>query len=238
METRIVVVEPEGEINIGFIARVAANFGVEKLYLVNPRVEIGEEARRFSAHAASFLDNNTVIVDSLPEALSGVEVSACTSANIGDTGDVLRHPLTPREFAELHGWKNLAIVFGRESVGLTREEIKLCDVLVTIPASPAYPVLNVSHTVAIILYELYVWRTRGFHRPLEYPDKKDYDLFIKMFDDLVAHLSLPEDQAERIRIAGRHMIVKSRVTKGELRLVTYAFSKVLAKLRRCGTESD
>ena len=52
------------------------------------------------------------------------------------------------------------MLFGREGTGLTQEEIAKCDLLVSIPADKRYPILNLSHALAIILYRLS--RTRGF----------------------------------------------------------------------------
>ena len=47
-----------------------------------------------------------------------------------------------------------ALVFGRENYGLYKDELALCETTVTIPTSPDYPVLNLSHAVGILLYEI------------------------------------------------------------------------------------
>ena len=47
----------------------------------------------------------------------------------------------------------VAIVFGPEGMGLTHDELGLCDLLLTIPTWEGYPILNLSHTVAIVCYE-------------------------------------------------------------------------------------
>jgi tRNA C32,U32 (ribose-2'-O)-methylase TrmJ len=38
---------------------------------------------------------------------------------------------------------------------LANEELALCDIVVTIPANPENPILNVSHAAAVIFYEVY-----------------------------------------------------------------------------------
>ena len=38
-------------------------------------------------------------------------------------------------------------------MGLTQEELRACDLLLTIPTWEGYPILNLSHTVAIVCYE-------------------------------------------------------------------------------------
>lgn len=50
-----------------------------------------------------------------------------------------------------------AIVFGRESSGLTNDELKLAHRFLKIPASEEYPVLNLAMAVGIVCYEIYRW---------------------------------------------------------------------------------
>ena len=49
----------------------------------------------------------------------------------------------------------VALVFGPEGNGLLNEELNMCDLLVSVPTWEGYPILNLSHAVAIILYEWY-----------------------------------------------------------------------------------
>ena len=50
--------------------------------------------------------------------------------------------------------ENPALLFGRENHGLYREELALCEATITIPTNSEYPILNLSHAVAIVLYEI------------------------------------------------------------------------------------
>ncbi|MEZ0393884.1 MAG: RNA methyltransferase [Desulfurococcaceae archaeon] len=156
---RVVLVGIEGPANLGLIARTCLNFGVDELYLVNPVASV-EEALRYAAHGDVLL-RRARVVRSLREALEGVELSAATSAIGHARGDVLRQAMPLEEFADkiLARARSIALVFGRESTGLTREELEAADFLVTIPANPEYPVLNVAQSVAIFLWE--AWKRRG-----------------------------------------------------------------------------
>jgi tRNA/rRNA methyltransferase len=49
---------------------------------------------------------------------------------------------------------NLAIVFGREESGLTNDELKLCDVVTSVPMKTTYPSLNLAQSVMIYAYTL------------------------------------------------------------------------------------
>jgi len=48
-----------------------------------------------------------------------------------------------------------AVVFGAERSGLTNEELEAAHALVRIPASEAYPSLNLAMAVQLVAYELY-----------------------------------------------------------------------------------
>ncbi len=227
---RVVVVGIEGEINLGFIARLVKNFEVDDLYLVSPTIEITEEARRFAAKGVDVLER-IVIVDTLREALSGVDLSACTSAKVGEEKDVLRHPITPWKFAELALKRNrIAVVFGRESVGLTREELSQCDLMVTIPGNPEYPVLNLSHAVAVILYELYkvFSDSKGFR--YEVPDRSILDRIMEYFNGVVNAIELDERRRHRVVTSFKRLIFRSDISKAEAYNVLYIMRKIYVKL--------
>ena len=48
-----------------------------------------------------------------------------------------------------------ALVFGPERTGLTNEELEAAHALIRIPASPAYPSLNLAMAVQLVAYELF-----------------------------------------------------------------------------------
>ncbi|VVB76410.1 tRNA (cytidine(34)-2'-O)-methyltransferase [Candidatus Tiddalikarchaeum anstoanum] len=138
--------------NLGAIARVMANFGVSKLYLVNPVCEVfNNDSKARAMHAYNILEN-AVIVDSLDKVSADYLVG--TSARLGTGHNLRRVPLTPKMFREqLDSKIHYSIVLGREGDGLTNEELAKCDVLVSIPTKE-YKAMNVSHALAVLLYEL------------------------------------------------------------------------------------
>lgn len=227
---RIIIIGIEGEINLGFIARLAKNFEVDDLYLVSPIASIGEEAKRFAAKAVDVLDN-IIIVRTLDEALNGLDVSACTSAKIGEEKDVLRHPIAPWEFAEIASTKDrIGIVFGRESVGLTREEISKCDLLVTIPASPVYPVLNLSHAVSIILYELYKTFNRSIFRPYEFADRTLIERIIQYFNGILDILEADTRRRSKVLTSFKRILFRANPDKAEAYNMLYIMRKIYVKM--------
>lgn len=160
LEIRVIMVEPEFEETIGSVARAMKNFGLCSLRLINPKASLGTDGRMRGGHAQEILDSVDVST-SLAEALRGIDLAIGTTAQRAHSSvNLLRRPMTPRDLggllATLSG--SVAIVFGREGVGLTNQELSLCDALVTIPASDDYATLNLSHAAAIIFYELYLSR--------------------------------------------------------------------------------
>ncbi len=231
---RLVLVGTEGEINLGFIARLAANFMADEVYLVNPQVDpFSSEVRRFAAHGEYMVDRFRV-VGSLDEALRGVDLAACTSARVGQKSDVLRHPVSAREFAQeiAPRYNSIAVVFGRESVGLTREEIAKCHLLIHIPANPEYPVLNLSHAVAIVLYEL--WLAKQGSRPLQEQADTETLSRIERLIERAAYTVLDRDRASRAVIAARHLLRRCPPTRGEASALYQLAKRLNHALEECG----
>jgi len=150
----IIIVEPENPGNVGAIARVMANFGYNNLMLINPKCNhLGEEARNRAKWGNSVL-KKAKTSKSLKTALKKFHTTIATTALIGTDYNIARSPISPEQLNEIIKQKNTAIIFGRESSGLTNEEVNMADFVVTIPTPKKYPTLNISMSVGIILYEL------------------------------------------------------------------------------------
>jgi TrmH family RNA methyltransferase len=150
-----VLVAPLYEGNVGFAARVMKNFGFVRLVLIDP-CPLGNEADGRASHAYDVLHN--------AEVCTIEDVFARSSIVIATTGMVsksvchsMRMPYySPREIREriqeVDG--RISILFGRENWGLNNDEVRRCDMICTIPTSEQYPILNLSHAVGVICYEL------------------------------------------------------------------------------------
>ena len=154
----IVLINPEHDGNIGAVARAMLNFGITDLRVVGRSGEWSEEARNRAKNAQNVL-NSAKIVNSFTDATSDCSVVIGTSGKRED-GDktAMRHFLMPEELPErLSGTESrVAMVFGPEGKGLLNEELRMCDLLVTIPTWEGYPILNLSHAVSIICFNWYV----------------------------------------------------------------------------------
>ncbi|MCK4869793.1 MAG: RNA methyltransferase [Gammaproteobacteria bacterium] len=153
---RIVLVGTTHPGNIGATARAMKNMGLRHLYLVAPKVFPHVEATARAAGADEILAK-AVVVDNVDAALVGCNVVMGTSAR---ERAVQMPLLTPRECAqkaqELAAQGQVALVFGRESSGLSNAELQRCNFHVHIPTVEEFSSLNLAAAVQVIVYELYV----------------------------------------------------------------------------------
>lgn len=155
---RVVLVRPQVAGNVGAVARAMENFGAGQLVLVSPeRPPTHREALERSTHGEHRL-HSARVVNTLEEALEGAVFAIGASRRRGPVHqprDYTSRDLG-RLIAEHVGEGDVALLFGTEDNGLSREDLLACDATVRIPAWPAYPTLNLSHAATICLYEAFV----------------------------------------------------------------------------------
>lgn len=157
----IVLVRTKTPGNIGAVARSMMNMGLSRLALVHPPRDDQSEAMKFAAGAEAIL-RNAVRTETLQEAVAEHRLVIGTSRH---RGRHRRNIGTPREMVgqivPLLPQNRIALVFGREVNGLDKEDLALCNELIAIPSSEAFPSLNLSHAVTIVAYELFLATRAG-----------------------------------------------------------------------------
>lgn len=142
--------------NIGAAARAMKTMGLERLYLVNPKIFPDKMANTMAAGADDVL-SNAVVCSSIDEALHGTVLVMAMTARLRD---ISHEVLTPREampqVAQHAAQHQVALLFGTEMAGLTNEEMGKSHLLVRIPANPEYSSLNLAAAVQVACYELSV----------------------------------------------------------------------------------
>ncbi|MBP2172259.1 RNA methyltransferase [Methanococcus voltae] len=196
MKTTVILVNPKYSGNLGAIARNMMNFDTYDLRIVQnkddekPETVLNNEAFIRAVHAKEILEN-AKFYKTLEEASFDIDyLIATTGAVSGGDKNIKRIPMTPRKLAEksisLKG--NIGIVFGREDDGLRNEDVELCDLLVSIPTCSNYPIMNLSHAVAVILYELYNIKIDDnipYDTNVKEASKEDKDILLNIFNDFV-----------------------------------------------------
>ncbi|MFH1199719.1 MAG: TrmJ/YjtD family RNA methyltransferase [Candidatus Micrarchaeota archaeon] len=162
-QIRVVAVRTLYSGNLGSIARAMKNFGAGELVLVKPRASVDREAIRLAKHATDILENAKT-AKSVAAACKGCSFIAGTTGIIGRYGKKIKNCVSPAELAAMAGGQaKVALVFGSEGVGLNEKELAQCDAVCSIPTTKEYPVMNLSHSAAVMLYALAVHGKRIRH---------------------------------------------------------------------------
>ncbi|UJP05991.1 MAG: RNA methyltransferase [Nitrosomonas sp.] len=152
-QIRIILSHTSHPGNIGATARAMKTMGLDCLYLINPKSFPDAEASARAASANDLLER-AVVCQNLDDALQHTILTAAVTAR---PRELSLEVLDAREGAKellRYAHRPVAFLFGRESAGLTSEEVSKCQIIIHIPANPAYPSLNLANAVQIITYEL------------------------------------------------------------------------------------
>jgi tRNA/rRNA methyltransferase len=225
----VILVEPETPGNVGFTARALANFGVEELRIVGPDPREDYQAQIFSVHAHHILDS-AGIFENLESAIEDTDVAWAATARSGGNHSVTRALVPLHELPDptsLDG--RISLVFGRESSGLTNEEIGLCDLSFTIPTSEDYPSMNLSHAVAVVLYHLF--STFGIETPRERSKarpatRKERDQVLVFLDEVIDHLDVKDYRRPIAKQIFRNLLGRAYLTGREVSTLTGIASKL------------
>ena len=173
----VVLSRPSEARNVGAVCRAIKNAGITRLTIVSDSEIDFEAARPLAVDARDLLDAARVVPD-LPAALADSTLIAGVTRRVGQRRKLVS--FTPRQLAEKvaglaaatpPGHGTVSIVFGNEQSGLLDAELELCHMAVSIPSSPDFPSLNLSHAVQVIAYELYIADLAGradtAHQPVD-----------------------------------------------------------------------
>ena len=230
LEFSVILVGPKFQGNIGLIARLMKNFGLSDLRLVDAPA-LRTQAWKRAMHAQDVLEAAKTF-ETLEEALKDIDYIVGTSG-ISSKHDKkhLRNAVTPRDFAGRIGrvGGRVGLLFGRENFGLFNEELQKCDLLVSIPADREYPILNISHAVAIVLYELFQPRARP-HKALK-ASGFEKEVAIRKFRELLELIDYPDYKKPLTEIMFRRIMGRAALSEWEFFTLMGVFSKAIRKAR-------
>jgi tRNA/rRNA methyltransferase len=222
----VVLVEPQLGENIGAAARAMANFGLSRLRLVNPLPGWPNERARVMAAGADRILGGAVLYDSLNDAIGDCSfVLATTARNHDQAKPVISADTAAAEMApRVSAGENVAIIFGRERIGLENHEVALADRIVTLPVNPAFASLNLAQAVVIVAYEWFKRAGGGglpFSMPKKSPpaSKQQLDAF---FSDLERELEKveffrPEEKRGTMSVNLRNIFQRMAPTQQDVR---------------------
>jgi len=188
---KVILVEPNGPLNVGSVARLCSNFEVDELRIVSPKCDIFSlEAKKMALKGQKFLEGCKVF-DNLKKAIFDCDLVLASCGRIDLSKDSFFE-----SSEDIFDWtlsfkkiNNLAIIFGREDRGLTNSELLLANKTFNIPTSQNNPSLNLSHAVSIVLYELNKSSKKTFNKELEVfnlaSSKQIHDSFVEIEEMLL-----------------------------------------------------
>ena len=212
---RIILVEPQHPGNVGAVARAMANFGINDLAIVNG-CEITDEGYARSKSGRPVLENLKRF-KTMREALADCDIAIATSG-IKPKGDKrwFRAPTNVKNINKIiEDRENPALVFGRENYGLYKEELALCETTITVPTSQDYPILNLSHAVGIVLYEINrKVKIKGPKRR-KAVSQEEFERLLERIMNMLEDSSYPKRKLARSKTTLRRLISRGNPDEGE-----------------------
>jgi len=212
----IALLEPENEGNVGAIARLMHNFGFKDLLLINPKCTWKSSVSiARSKHGKRILDNAKVCET---DVLKEYDLIVGTTGRTGTDYNLPRSPLTPKQLADsLPKNGKIVLLFGREGTGLRNEELTLCDFVIHIPTGTKQSTLNLSHAVAIVLYELVNKEAEiEMENRFKPASQKEKDILLNKIDEVLDKMKFPTtEKKETQRKLWKRLVSKSFLTRRE-----------------------
>jgi tRNA/rRNA methyltransferase len=237
MIVAVALIEPQYPINVGHIARLMKNFGLKTLYFVRPYFDKAEAAK-YSTHGNDILVSaKTVTLRQLTkkfDVLIGTTAIQATSRL-----NILRESISAEHLARIiHGssTKDFCILLGRESSGLNNEELKMCNLVVTIDTKTNYRTMNVAHALAILLYEISKLQSelpvKKSKKRVDLASQKDIDLFLQYVDKLANTGNYDLHKKPLLEAAAKNLLAKSMPTTKDVMLLMSLLRKSLLAIER------
>ncbi|MCF7866442.1 TrmJ/YjtD family RNA methyltransferase [Candidatus Woesearchaeota archaeon] len=214
----VVLLEPKISGNIGAVARSMANFGFSNLVLVTPKCDVDDEARNRAKHAQKIL-NKAKIFKSADKIFSKFDTIIGTTGITGTDFNLIRSPLLMGDvaFKILSAKGSVALLFGPEDTGLSNEQLKNCDFVLSIPTHKDYPVMNLSHAVTVLLYELFRHESAQILRDKHKQSApREKEVLFGVVDDLINQTNFKtEDERTTQKLIWKRFVGKAMLTRRE-----------------------
>ena len=225
-QIQIILVETSHSGNIGSAARAMKTMGLTHLRLVAPKQGIDEQAEALSAGAKDVLDS-AHIFETFEQAIADCQLVIGTSARLRHLQSSLIEPRACGELViERASQGKVALVFGRERVGLTNEELLKCHYHLNFPTNPDYGSLNLAMAVQLASYEVRMaWLNRqsamqksATNDPLvNYPTHAELEHFFTHTEKLYKSLGFIRNEAVMLKL--RRLYQRAELESAELNLL-------------------
>ncbi|MDD1721433.1 MAG: RNA methyltransferase [Euryarchaeota archaeon] len=229
MDVEITLVNPVYQGNVGAVARVMKNFGFSKLVLVNS-CALDEEARAMASHAQDVLE--------AAQHAPLEQVFSTSNLVIGTTGIIGPHSKlrAPYPLAALGSKLSVtegvvSILFGPEDQGLPNAVLQQCDMLINIQTSPEYPVMNLSHAVAVILYTISSSKTVSSGKRAA-ATHVELSGLLQHTSEVLEAIEFPAHKRKRVLINLKRIYGRSALSSREIQMLRGVLHRIELRLKR------
>lgn len=228
MNLAVVLVEPKYGGNVGSIARVMKNFGFKELIIVGEFVP-DAQTKQMACHAWDIIENAKKL-RSIEELKENFDlIVATTGIRTKSEKRFRRMWISPRDLPRIIRGRKTAILFGREDYGLYDREIEFSHIVVSVPTSDDYPVMNISHAAAVILYELYL------HQSVDecvhtFADASEIELLYERISELLRVLKYPSHKIINTELMIRRILGRLALSKWEYHSLMGIINKIIVKI--------
>ncbi|MCC6305464.1 MAG: RNA methyltransferase [Rhodobacteraceae bacterium] len=227
--------------NIGAVARVMWNFGLDRLRLVAPRDGWPNPAAVAMASGAGRLLDAAATFDDLAAAAADLTFLYAATAR---PRELTKPVLTPRAAvaearARIAAGERVGFVLGPERAGLETAEVARAGAIVSVPVNPAFPSLNLAQCAAILAYE---WACAGEARPAARAAGRADPASVIEVERLSAHLErrleaagffFPADRAAVMKLMLRNALARLGLMRTEVQTI-HGILRQLARGARPG----
>ncbi|MGA2611902.1 MAG: TrmJ/YjtD family RNA methyltransferase [Spirochaetia bacterium] len=238
-DVRIVLVRPRDPRNVGAACRAMKSMGITSLGIVPEAIVDPTQARTLAHYAADVLERAT-IYPRLADAVKDAVLVAGTTRRRGRNRKYFS--IFPEQLGERVaslGSGTVAVLFGNEETGLTDQELSLCHLSVTIPATADFPSLNLSHAVQIICYEIFRARSAGHLTPFSPVSVAELDSLVSVITRSLKrigffHLVGPEQTG----VFFKDILGRAGLSVNEARRLAVTFRKIAGLITKKGIDPE
>ena len=229
-----ILVNPQLGENIGACARSMKNFGFTKLYIVNPKINFPNPKAKATSVGAYDIINKAKVFDKIENAINPFNLIISLSAR---RRDINKKHISINEFQNIIQRKNLNIglMFGPEASGLSNKDLSFSNYILQIPTSSKFKSLNLSHSLAVICYEIF----KNLNEKKFKKDKLKFKVSSKSkISSLVTHLInllekkdffIPKEKKHSMILNINNLIYRLEPNDKELRILASIISSLSKK---------
>jgi tRNA/rRNA methyltransferase len=248
----VAMVQPEFALNVGYMGRVMANFGLGQLYLVSTEEKPAymKEALKFSSHGSEIILRMKQLndFDQLRKsfrilvgttAIRGKRKSNITRKTLSLENSfstiVKSLDLSARGRAQRNPPRQICFVFGRDTTGLTNDELRKCDFSISILTGTKYNTLNISHAAAIIFFEFQKYlrhrRKQNLDDSDRSPTRKEKQRLAGLFEELALMSDFQEYKQTKLVETVTRLLDRGNPSLREVYLLMGLTSKAKTKIK-------